>query len=1046
MTLGQLLYSLPLAPGESTKIAVIDWTRRTSATTEEDIAQTEQLSNTLVQSRAISEIAEAVAEEAQEGSSDVKSKSSSEMSGFGGGGMLGVAMLGGAIGTSKNKTKAHTFTTSKGKRELSTGMQQNISSSTQQNAFSARNKRAAIISEATQQEREQISTRTVTNYNHMHALSIQYYEVVQLYQTIVRLEKCERCLFIPMKAITFNEQAITRFRSILFDAALNSRIQELLVYATGSVTTNLELRAARRFRSDQDGETKETANQATRRNARAQSKFRQNFQKLQLAGLIVANNDLNTQKSWEMIGTASFVGAYWSGNRVSRMTVKKEDDTQASLAQRTSAPTPPGVHQGLGVAQPISELSTIELEFSSAPADALQDMTLVFRLKSNPGQNLELKCDCILPAHQTTAVLLSIVAPMVTSELIDHLNENALYYSQQVWLRSDPSLLALQLAPFTFKNKRVIEYVDPAPVNAAANYLVFRWKDEADQAWKDWVKENADKTKVEVDTVALPTGGVFAEAVLGRFNSAEKLEITRFWNWQDSPIPIQAPDIAAIQAGQHTVTDQPAPGSLESPIVNIQTPPALPDPTGMQAILQTLAASNLFRDMSGITQAAALAQSSLQNASQGAVAGMNQAGANMATFANFQIEMAKVLASLAPMLLGLPPVPPPASKNISNAGAAINQGAKMDARQNGVGQAPNPPPIDLGGGGTGGSGGGGSSPGPTTVPDSSGTIFASTSGSRAGAAFDALIGRTTTGVSPAVFGGGPGQATSGPGTGVPVILERETGYIIHDFDVGQASLKPEHKAKLDELLAFLDEHPDAQIVTITGRASQTGPERNNEQLSFNRAETTRVYLLASGILPSRIGPTIGRGSRLPIVDAAGSEEPMNRSVEIICDWKLELKQVPSISSSRMSTRWNIDFGATFGVGAAIVAGQVQIGRLTKRTSGESRPVQAFLLGPELGKSLGPVVAASVTVPGFEEGDFETPGPVDFDYFDGQPIALFPVGGALVVGGSATKVVFPRGGPHGGIDDPSTRFANIDIGFTIGLGGAALFGILNVNDE
>ena len=51
---------------------------------------------------------------------------------------------------------------------------------------------------------------------------------------------------------------------------------------------------------------------------------------------------------------------------------------------------------------------------------------------------------------------------------------------------------------------------------------------------------------------------------------------------------------------------------------------------------------------------------------------------------------------------------------------------------------------------------------------------------------------------------------------------------------------------------------------------------------------------------------------------------MNRSVEIICDWKLELKQVPSISSSRMSTRWNIDFGATFGFGAAIVAGQVQI--------------------------------------------------------------------------------------------------------------------------
>ena len=179
----------------------------------------------------------------------------------------------------------------------------------------------------------------------MHALSIQYYEVVQLYQTTVRLEKCERCLFIPMKAITFNEQAITRFRSILFDAALNSRIQELLVYATGSVTTNLELRVASRFKSDQDDDTKETAKRAAIRNAKAQAKFRANFQQLQLAGLVLANNDQNTQGSWEMARTAFFVGVYRSGNRVSRMTVKKRRQHAsitgaAHLSANTASCTP----------------------------------------------------------------------------------------------------------------------------------------------------------------------------------------------------------------------------------------------------------------------------------------------------------------------------------------------------------------------------------------------------------------------------------------------------------------------------------------------------------------------------------------------------------------------------------------------------------------------------------------------------------------------------------------------------------------------------------
>lgn len=271
-------------------------------------------------------------------------------------------------------------------------------------------------------------------------------------------------------------------------------------------------------------------------------------------------------------------------------------------------------------------------------------------------------------------------------------------------------------------------------------------------------------------------------------------------------------------------------------------------------------------------------------------------------------------------------------------------------------------------------------------------------------------------------------------------LERETSYIIYNFDVNQAALKPEHETQLDQLVEFLDDHSDAQIISIIGRASQTGPELNNEQLSFNRAETVRAYLAAKGVSSNRMGPSVASGSQLPIFDAAGSEEAINRSVQIICDWTIQLAQPPSISSSRLSTRWKIDLGVTFGFGAAIVAGQVQFGQLTNRTSGESRSVEAFLLGPELAKSLGPVASASVGVSGFEEGEFETARPVDFDYFDGQPVALLAIGGSFVVGGSATKIVFPRGG-----DDPSTRFANFDIGFTFGLGGAALFGILNVHD-
>jgi hypothetical protein len=46
LTLGQLLHSTSLAPGESTRIAMIDWSRRSSASATEAITEAEQLSNT----------------------------------------------------------------------------------------------------------------------------------------------------------------------------------------------------------------------------------------------------------------------------------------------------------------------------------------------------------------------------------------------------------------------------------------------------------------------------------------------------------------------------------------------------------------------------------------------------------------------------------------------------------------------------------------------------------------------------------------------------------------------------------------------------------------------------------------------------------------------------------------------------------------------------------------------------------------------------------------------------------------------------------------
>lgn len=268
------------------------------------------------------------------------------------------------------------------------------------------------------------------------------------------------------------------------------------------------------------------------------------------------------------------------------------------------------------------------------------------------------------------------VLPGVTAfgAVREHLEANADHYSAAVWNSVSPTTIAPLLAGYELDGKPVLEQVDPTPIAVAGGYLVLRWPLEGDTAETNWKKSvKIDTDKRTVDLVPIPSGGVFAEAVLGRSNSAEKLDLTRFWNWQDSPIPIVAPDIAPVGTGSRAQAEPIQAGQLDQPIVNIVTPTSLPDPT-FAATMNVLGQANLFRDMSGLVQAATLAQSAQQASAAGAAHASTQAGQNLATF----VDLLKTVAAAA---LGLPAVSggrPTSPATISNAGARLNQADHLD--------------------------------------------------------------------------------------------------------------------------------------------------------------------------------------------------------------------------------------------------------------------------------------------------------------------------------------------------------------------------------
>ncbi|MBD3336847.1 MAG: hypothetical protein GF355_15145, partial [Candidatus Eisenbacteria bacterium] len=666
VALGQLLHSLPLAPGERTKLTVVDWTRKVAASTSEEIQQTELLSNSMNQSTAISEVTSSVAQEMQEGSS-----TSSSSSGSISGSVTGVPIIPiptgpgilplpgiGTAGGSFNTSNAATYNVSSGTRSVAAESLQNIASRTQQNSSLSRNKRAAIVSEVSESESESINTRAVSNQNHMHALSIQYYEVIQIYETRVKLSKIERCIFIPMRLINFRREAvIRRFLPILIRRALEREIRNLLLQYRDTVVADF---AFDRFATEEVEQLRAEVNQPRPPDT---NPFHDGLGPLGLPyniekriliqhleaqiramrrGVFLSNSvakrkgllegfDRANGKSFSIDRSVELLSASWEpGLGIQRIVLVMKDGDRIVLGEpgdRTStgpSGTPP-IHPALGSAIPIDRVKTIVATLDgtkgSAPSDLrIFDLQLLLRLR---GRHHWLHTGFVASrAIQDDLTILHFHPPVDLEEIYDHLMANQLYYSQQIWLRADQQSLIMQLAGYKYDLPDgtplpVTDYIDPTPVTVAGNYLAFRFTYEEDKVWQTWRREQLASARPGVDLIPIPTGGVFAEAVLGEFNAAEKLDATRFWKWDDSPIPFDAPEISAAEAGRHQRISFPRPGSLPESILSIQDPLPLPALAGTGDLLKALVASTIFRDMSGADITQALMKASLEAAKKG---------------------------------------------------------------------------------------------------------------------------------------------------------------------------------------------------------------------------------------------------------------------------------------------------------------------------------------------------------------------------------------------------------------------------------------------
>ena len=99
------------------------------------------------------------------------------------------------------------------------------------------------------------------------------------------------------------------------------------------------------------------------------------------------------------------------------------------------------------------------------------------------------------------------------------------------------------------------------------------------------------------------------------------------------------------------------------------------------------------------------------------------------------------------------------------------------------------------------------------------------------------------------------------------------------FDFDKAVLKPEGKAKLEDLVSKL-QGTDIEVIVATGHTDWTGTDAYNMKLSMRRAKAVKAFLVAKGIPEARVF-TEGKGERSPVADNHTREgRAKNRRVEV----------------------------------------------------------------------------------------------------------------------------------------------------------------------
>ncbi len=702
LTLGNLLYSLPLAPGEQQRIVVSERRATASVRDQEQLSMFEQQFASMQEDASTSAVFNSAFNERVRASTSQSGEASSPGGGIGGllgavaGGIVGfvaggpagalaLGTAGGAIGASVGASiggigsEGTSRSSLSGARSFTSRAAEDMHRSVESQASARRSASRTAIRLATTSESESVTTKVITNHNKMHALTIQYWEVLRKFVSTTEVEGCTLVCFVPLDLVRF--LPVGQPLALTSEATVDTRAKVMIRFSmlqrhADAIRPWLPLRHREGLRLLEDF----AANSRASINLAGPSSNTLNFR---LSGRWLPFERVTVQailrdgrrlRPVQLVSSLAALDQKQFGTKtelIAELVRRREEDAITMngklLLPQTTDPSDVVAFEltrafdtlnyefdlekipeyvtiqafnATGIAK--FDVSKFETSVRMRPAELEEVLrgpdVWDFRATLN-GVSDNIAADDIgnpypfppsgiaIPAVESDPVL-GFRDVMKIERTLQHVVRNTLAYSKAVWMSLTAEERIVMLEGFTIGlpdagldadgltdpsqhvpllncvANQVLGYYGNCmilPFSIPATLAVMLNRDSADTtgATDD---ESAPLTTAAVqDALAefhregfappesrftLPTRGVLGEAVLGHCAAAEKIDLTRFWNWQDSPAP-EATAIENVGLRGGGVSGLSAPTSLTTvpQIVN-----SIGEGTAIGALAQALAA------------------------------------------------------------------------------------------------------------------------------------------------------------------------------------------------------------------------------------------------------------------------------------------------------------------------------------------------------------------------------------------------------------------------------------------------------------------------